>query len=327
MPKIKRHEDNIKFLQSEINRLSESILDLQVSLGKHLPANGTGTTNESGTTLAEKDETEQILRHEKSAASLLCRLNLLKSPHTTQALNLALTKDVLGIVGIVATLGRVDDDNLSRTYEGVKVLEKYDADGTIISTAADDPQRKLSLPKPKLPNGECPPAFLDYAVNTINLDDKNLDCLTSGGHGLRETLFYSLFSRLQIYRTRAEMHLALPCINDGALSLDGGVIKKSGVFILGSRKDIEVKFPATSGESSMSAKYLETEDMIKKLKWERSHVTEDMQREQELLDFAKANFTRQKHAGQDGGISSYNLYILKPSWFVTLKIVDSFSLA
>ncbi|CAB4300658.1 unnamed protein product [Prunus armeniaca] len=340
---IKRHEDNIKFLQSEINRLSESILDLQVSLGKHLPANGTGTTNESAATLAEKDETEQILRHEKSAASLLCRLELLKSHHATQALNLALTKDVLGIVGIVATLGRVDDDNLSRllseylgletmlaivckTYEGVKVLEKYDADGTIISTAGihglgssigksikgrflvicledlspyvggfvgDDPQRKLSLPKPKLPNGECPPGFLDYAVNTINLDDKNLDCLTSGGHGLRETLFYSLFSRLQIYRTRAEMRLALPCINDGALSLDGGVIKKSGVFILGSRKDIEVKFPATSGESSMPAKYLETEDMIKKLKWERSHVTEDMQREQELLDFAKANFTRQ----------------------------------
>lgn len=59
------------------------------------------------------------------------------------------------------------------------------------------------------------------------------------------------------------------------------------------RKDIGVKFPATSGESSMPAKYLETEDMIKKLKWERSRVTEDMQREQELLDFAKANFTRQ----------------------------------
>lgn len=86
-----------------------------MSLGKHLPANGTGTTNESGATLAEKDETEQILRHEKSAASLLCRLELLKSHHATQALNLALTKDVLGIVGIVATLGRVDDDNLSRS--------------------------------------------------------------------------------------------------------------------------------------------------------------------------------------------------------------------
>ncbi|PQQ02028.1 protein DEFECTIVE IN MERISTEM SILENCING 3 [Prunus yedoensis var. nudiflora] len=235
---IKRHEDNIKFLQSEINCLSESILDLQGSLGNHLPANGTGTTNESGATLAEKDETEQILRHEKSAASLLCKL--LKSPHATQALNLALTKDVLVLLALLPPLAESMMTTLAeylgletmlaivcRTYEGVKVLEKYDADGTIISTAgihglgssigksikgrflvicledlspyvggfvADDPQRKLALPKPKLPNGECPPGFLDYAVNTINLDDKNLDCLTSGGHGLRETLFYSLFS-------------------------------------------------------------------------------------------------------------------------------------
>lgn len=28
---------------------------------------------------------------------------------------------------------------------------------------------------------------------------------------------------------------ALPCINDGALSLDGGMIRKSGMFALGSR--------------------------------------------------------------------------------------------
>ncbi|KAM1140862.1 hypothetical protein FF1_040862 [Malus domestica] len=333
---IKRHEDNIKFLQNEINCLGESILELQVSLAKHQSANGTVTTNENGPTAEEED---QILRHEKSAAGLLCRLKLLKSQHASQALNLALTKDVLGIVGIVATLGRVEDDNLSRllseylgletmlaivcrTSEAVMVLEKYDGDGTVLTSAgihglgasigksikgrpyvggfvADDPQRKLALPKPQLPNGECPRGFLDYAVNTINLDGNNLVNVTSSGHGLRETLFYSLFSRLQIFRTRAEMLLALPCINHGALSLDGGIIKKSGVFILGSSKDTEIKFLAKSGESSMTANYDETEDMIKKLKFKRKHVAEDMQREQELLDFAKANLA-QMHAGLDG---------------------------
>ncbi|XP_004306658.1 PREDICTED: protein DEFECTIVE IN MERISTEM SILENCING 3 [Fragaria vesca subsp. vesca] len=339
--KIKRHEDNIKFLQTEIKRLSQSILNVQVSLANHHSGNGNGATDENGATRMEEEETEQIMRHERSAAALLCKLKPMKSHHATQALNLTLTQDVLGIVGVVASLGRVDSDDLSRilseylgletmlaivcrTFECVKVLEKYDKDGMIISSAgihglgssiknsikgrfqvlcledlrpyvggfvADNPQRKLALPKPQFPNGECPHGFLDYAVNMINLDKRNLLSLTTAGHGLRETLFYSLFSRLQVYKTRREMLLALPCINDGALSLDGGMIKPSGVFALGSRKNIEVKFLAASGESSMLANYIETEELLKKLKLERTYVTEDMQREQELLDLAKKDLS------------------------------------
>lgn len=100
---------------------------------------------------------------------------------------------------------------------------------------ADDPQRKLAIPKPNLPNGECPDGFIDYAVNLINMDSRNLSFVTANGQGLRETLFYNLFSRLQIYRTRSELLQALPCITHGALSLDGGMIRKTGVFSLGSR--------------------------------------------------------------------------------------------
>lgn len=99
----------------------------------------------------------------------------------------------------------------------------------------DDPQRRLDLWKPRLPTGECPPGFLGYAVNMINIESKNLFCATASGHGLRETLFYNLFYRLQVYRTRADMLLALPLISDGAISLDGGIIRSSGVFSLGSR--------------------------------------------------------------------------------------------
>lgn len=99
----------------------------------------------------------------------------------------------------------------------------------------NDPQKKLAIPKPRLFDGDCPPGFLDYAVNMIHLDSNKLSFLTASGYGLRETLFYSLFSRLQIYKTRKEMLDALPCINDGALSLDGGMIRKSGMFALGSR--------------------------------------------------------------------------------------------
>ena len=69
----------------------------------------------------------------------------------------------------------------------------------------------------------------------INLDVSNLFCVTARGRGLRETLFYNLFSRLQVYQTRADMLHALPCISDGAISLDGGMIRATGVFSLGNR--------------------------------------------------------------------------------------------
>lgn len=99
----------------------------------------------------------------------------------------------------------------------------------------DDSQRKLDILNPRLPNGECPAGFIGFAVNMINIDSRNLFCLTPSGYGLRETLFYNLFSRLQVYKTRAEMIRALPCISDGALSLDGGMIRRCGVFSLGNR--------------------------------------------------------------------------------------------
>lgn len=41
----------------------------------------------------------------------------------------------------------------------------------------------------------------------------------------------------------------------------------------------------------MLANYIETEDVLKKLKLERTYVTEDMQREQELLDLAKKDLS------------------------------------
>ncbi|XP_058742598.1 protein DEFECTIVE IN MERISTEM SILENCING 3-like [Vicia villosa] len=187
------------------------------------------------------------------------------------------------------------------TNGGVKELEKYDPEGTINSNRGlhgivsstgkvingrfavicledlrpfvgdfvdEDPQKKLAIPMPKLPNGECPPGFLDFAVNMIHLDSNRLSFLTANGHGLRETLFYSLFSHLQIYKTRKEMLLALPCITGGALSLDGGMIRKCGIFACGSRNDVEVKFSLLDREPDVPRDYTEVEDMVRKLKLE-----------------------------------------------------------
>lgn len=44
------------------------------------------------------------------------------------------------------------------------------------------------------------------------------------GHGLRETLFFQLFSYLQVYETKSHMKNALKYIKTAAVSLDGGMI-------------------------------------------------------------------------------------------------------
>ncbi|KAJ7965340.1 protein DEFECTIVE IN MERISTEM SILENCING 3 [Quillaja saponaria] len=296
--------------------------------------------NEDGSCLTSEEETnEQILRHEKSAAGILCQL---KNRRETQASHLPLAKDV---VGIVATLGKVEDDDVSRifseylgmetmlaivcrTYEGVKALEMYDNEGCINKSSglhglgasigrsldgrflviclesmrpyagkflADDPQRRLNILKPRLPNGECPAGFLGFAVNMINVDCENLFCLTPSGYGLRETLFYNLFSRLQVYKTRVDMIQALPCISDGALSLDGGIIRSNGVFSTGSREDVDVRFPKASERSRQPEHYIETEMQIKEMRWKKDKIVDDLKREQGLLNGAKFDFDRKKN--------------------------------
>ncbi|KAF7148965.1 hypothetical protein RHSIM_Rhsim03G0209000 [Rhododendron simsii] len=337
--RIKKHEENIKFLKSQKNSLDDSILDMQVSLGNYHSSSSPVIKDEDHTRMKSEEETlEDIIRHEKSAASILC---LLKTRHASQTPHLALSKDVLGVV---AQLGKLDDDNLSRllseylgietmlavvckTNEGVKALETYEKDGSITKNSgihelgisigrqldgrflviclenlrqysgefvANDPQMRLDLLKPSLPNGGSPPGFLGFAVNMINIDTDNLSRLTATGNGLRETLFYNLFSRLQVYNKREDMLQALPCIKDGAISLDGGIIKPTGIFYLGCRASINVKFPKGCGTSTLPANYLETEKLIKEMKWKAEKIQEDMQREQALLNHAMFSFEVKK---------------------------------
>ncbi|XP_044505582.1 protein DEFECTIVE IN MERISTEM SILENCING 3-like isoform X2 [Mangifera indica] len=337
--KIKLHEDHIKLLKSQGNKLDDSILESQVILGKYHSSSGPKTENENHFSLQSEEETTgQILQHEKSAAGVFCKL---KTRHGSQASHLQSTKDVLGIV---ASLGIVEDENLSRifseylgldnmlaivckTYEGVKALETYDQEGYIIKSSGlhglgasigrtiddrflviclenlrpfagefvvDDPQRRLDILKPRLPNGESPPGFLGFAVNMIDVESKNLFCVTASGYGLRETLFYNLFSRLQVYRTRAEMLLALPLISDGALSLDGGIIRSTGVFYLGNRQDIDVRFAKSSGMLNKPDYYAATERQIQEMKWKKENLMDDLKRETSLWKSAKDSFERKK---------------------------------
>ena len=72
-----------------------------------------------------------------------------------------------------------------QTFDGVKALEAYDEGGVINRNSG-----------------------LHGIVSWV----------TNSGHGLRETLFYHLFSLLQVYRTMKNMYKALPFIRDGAVS-------------------------------------------------------------------------------------------------------------
>jgi structural maintenance of chromosomes flexible hinge domain-containing protein 1 len=92
---------------------------------------------------------------------------------------------------------------------------------------------KLALPSPKLHNGSTPAGFIGYAVNMIDLDSHHLQTRTASGHGLRETVLFSLFKKLHVYETRENMVDALDCIEDGAVSLDGGIIRENRALSIG----------------------------------------------------------------------------------------------
>lgn len=82
---------------------------LSVVLSKYHSSGTPKIENEDYPRLQSEEETsEQIIQHEKSAAGIFCQL---KARHGAQASHLTSIKDVLGIV---AMLGKVDDENLSR---------------------------------------------------------------------------------------------------------------------------------------------------------------------------------------------------------------------
>ncbi|GFP81117.1 protein defective in meristem silencing 3, partial [Phtheirospermum japonicum] len=338
--KIKHHEDNIKYLKSLKNKLEDSILDMRVAIGKYhtssIPKkeNGEPVSGDSvGETL------QHIHKYENSAAAILCKI---KANPEARVSGHSLTTDVLGVV---ATLGKVDDPNLSRvlseylglenmlavvckTYAGVRALEGY-KDGSIDNSLGihslaeiagrplenrfvviclenlrpydgaiivDDPQRRLDLLKPKLISGEAPPGFIGFAVNMVTIDNTHLYSISKNGLSLRETLFYNLFSDLQVYKSREDMLNAQSYITHGAISLDGGVIRGPGIFSLGRhQEDIDIMFPCCeSKKNNLPANYQEIENQLKETQWKKDRAHEDMLREQAILEHTKCNYEIKK---------------------------------
>lgn len=79
-----------------------------ISAKYHLNSTSQGTSKNGGSH-NEEETMEQILKQETTAAAMLCQL---KTHHSVLLSNLPVTKDVLGVV---ATLAGVENDNLNRS--------------------------------------------------------------------------------------------------------------------------------------------------------------------------------------------------------------------
>lgn len=79
-----------------------------MSLARYHSTSEIKTENGNDAFRSEEETVEQILKKQNSAAGILCWM---KANTLTEGSNLAFTKD---LVGIVATLARVESDSLSR---------------------------------------------------------------------------------------------------------------------------------------------------------------------------------------------------------------------
>ncbi|KAJ9553012.1 hypothetical protein OSB04_017057 [Centaurea solstitialis] len=318
--KIKHHEENIKYLRNNKNSFDGAITDMQVTLGNYHSSTQPKIENEDLSHMQSEEATVgNIMKHENSAAAIWVPAETSSQSGCSYEGRPWLLSEYLGLDNMLALV--------CMTYEGLKSLESYDKEGSINKNSglhglgasigqtlegrfnviclehvrpyvgefmANDPQRRLALRKPALPNGESPAGFIGFAVNMIHIDSAHLCYLTTDGNGLRETLFYTLFSRLQVYKTRTDMMQALPCIFNGAISLDGGMIRSNGVYFLHTRKkEMDVKFAISPVASYLPETY-EVEKQMKELKWKREKLMEDIQREEAMLAHVKYNFEVKK---------------------------------
>ncbi|CAK9270579.1 unnamed protein product [Sphagnum jensenii] len=115
------------------------------------------------------------------------------------------------------------------------------------------PQKILNIPQPGPSKGPCPEGFLGYAVNLLHLNPQQLECYaTPSEHGLRESLFFQLFSFLQVYDTKENMIQAQQYLAAGAVSLDGSLLHSNGSLEYVCGMQPELKFPLVPSERRIS---------------------------------------------------------------------------
>ncbi|CAH9140870.1 unnamed protein product [Cuscuta epithymum] len=154
-----------------------------------------------------------------------------------------------------------------------------------------DPQRKLAIADPTLPNGDTPLGFLGYAVNMIHIPANHLQYRTASGNALRETLFYRLLGDLQVYTDRDHMSMAASCINSSrpALSLDGLIMRGNGVtsLVLG---DPHIKFPVIPREKHVLTMNPDVIDLLESVRMQLKEVEADLEKKRRVFVELNAKF-------------------------------------
>ncbi|KAK1415185.1 hypothetical protein QVD17_30957 [Tagetes erecta] len=208
-------------------------------------------------------------------------------------------------------------------YEDVRLLERYDKNGKLNPKYAlhmfarelgqsinnrylvlfiedirackvnKDVEGKLLFRNPILPDGSTPAGFLGYAVNMINIDADHLETKTLSGCGLRESLFYRLFGETQVYETREDMKGAISCIKDGAVSLDGGIVRGNGAMSLGCLEP-DIIFPVVPTESQLSVKDKRVLNRYRDLKLKLKETTADLVKKRKSLESELKRFKKRR---------------------------------
>ncbi|KAL0304417.1 UNVERIFIED_CONTAM: Nicotinamide/nicotinic acid mononucleotide adenylyltransferase [Sesamum radiatum] len=298
---------NIKILNTRRSHLEQHISVLQASID--------GDLRNASRTCAKEFIQKQIESKSRSASAVICRLYE-EVPFESRP------RDILGIVALLGTVESIELSRILAQYLGEDqmraiVCKNYAAahcletttlhelatkfgksvSGGYLALCLEDirpitsepstnPQELLPLQKPTLPNGYVPQGFMGYAVNMISIEASHLRWRTKSGHGLRETLFYRLFGELQVYRNRDCMMAAQSCIKNGAVSLDGVVMRGNGLVSLG-HWEPDILFPVKDRvHTPQSSKSLQ---LLERRKKELTELNRQIDEENKALEQDRKN--------------------------------------
>lgn len=353
--KIRHHEDNIRLLQYQQKAIEDQLSELEGFRCQKASSGTYGSPGKDEITAQIECKTDTAAGVVIKLFNLMSEM-----PDEDFFGFMGQIIGVVALLGTAPTLNLsrifaeyLGDQMLAvvcKSYENIQLLEAYEKNGNVnrahalhmfaselgqsinrrfgviciqdirACEARKDLQGKLLLPGPTLPNGQTPPGFLGYAVNMINIDFDHTNTKTDSGYGLRETLFYRLFGETQVYETREDMKRAISSIKDGAVSLDGGILRGNGAMSLGcSEPDIIFPVAVTKNEGvppHVMKRYnelqLKLKETVDKLVKENECLESVMKKYTKRRDIYAKYFTRNQPVVSSANVSPISCIEQKP---------------
>lgn len=313
---IGKHESDLKMLKQRQSTLQQHISDLQARV----------VELDAPNTFGKESIEQKIESRGDSASAFVCKLR-----------KLALEDRPKGILGVVALLGSVHTIELSRMLaqylgedqmlaivcENFAAAESFDthfsskfgqsSSGRYLTLCledtrkngnelASDSQNLDSLQEPTLLNGSTPHGFLGYAVRLVNMEAVHSHGTRKNDLSTRQTLLCCLFGELQVYENKQCMKMARACIRDGAISLDGGIMKRNGLISFGNWEQVtpDVIFPVVNKMPVSPARLKASKYMVER-ESELAEVTREIDEKTTLYKIDMENFHRSRNR--------YNIYL------------------